>query len=346
MHFVVYTNESKSPNGRIKLLYSEIVDLKASKYVGTQEAWSAISKALDIEESPKRVALLVNDVLKESNVEIVYEATAQRVLGLITSIYDLLTEWNVVLEMKNTIFGAEINFNDNSSNETKNDQSDKLNSIDYFENKRDRSNDPILRYMDSLLFETNRKLMNVSELDLSKRLVPLFLNAQNPKMSDRLFGYMSTIKILSEIPLHGLEKETLPELAKKYPWGKAFSNIYIEQNKRKFILEIYSEFLKINERVLRALNDQVDHKLEIRREILTDYIQNGLAHLSYDDILLKLKTNCDSLIAFYKNYADQISDDEDGKLVKMQYLNIIRYQKYLLTCLAPEKRFIEKFLRN
>ena len=53
-----------------------------------------------------------------------------------------------------------------------------------------------------------------------------------------------------------------------------------------------------------------------------------------------------TLISFYKNYADQISDDEDGKLVKMQYLNIIRYQKYLLTCLAPEKRFIEKFLRN
>ena len=346
MHFVVYTNESKSPSDRIKMLYSEIVELKANKYVGTQEAWNTISKAFDIEESPKRVASLVNDALKELNVKIVYEATAQRVFGLITGMYDLLTGWNVVLDVQNTLLWAESDFNDNLSNEAEDHIPNMLKSIAYFERKRDNSTDPILRYIDSLLFETNRKLMDTSELELSKRLVPLFLNVQNPKMNDRVFGYMCATKILGEIPLHGLEKETLPEMAKKYHWGKTFSILYIEQNKRKFISEIYSEFLKINERVLRVLNDQVDHKLEIRREILTDYIQNGLAHLSYEAILSRLKTNCDILVAFYKNYETQVADDEEGRLIKMHYLNIIKYQKYLLTCLVPEKRFIEKFLRS
>lgn len=346
MHFVVYTNESKSPNDRIKMLHSEITELKTSKYVGTKEAWSAISKALDIEESPKRVALLINDALKESNVTIVYGATAQRVLGLIMGVYDLLTEWNVVLEMRNTQFGAEINANNSFSDELEDDLPDLLKSIDYFERKRDQSNDPILRYPDSLLFETNRKLMNASELDMSKRLILLFINAQNPKMNDRVFGYMSAIKILSEIPLHELEKQTLPEMAKKYPWGRTFSILHIEQNKRKFISEIYNEFLVISDRFLRVLNDQVDHKLEIRREIITDYIQNGLTHLSYEDILLKLRENCDNLTAFYKDYANQIPDDEDGKQIKIYYINLIKYQKYLLTCFAPEKRFIEKFLRS
>ena len=329
--------DKKSLEGKLRA----IQELKAEKYVGTQEAWNYIQAVSDLYENPQKICDSINlDISKRG--ELFYPATPSRIIG----ISDFYNESCIIYDNERNIKGLE---NDEEEDDNEDEEDDDI------EEYRDIDNhvlkNPLFYYKEFLI----RNEYFDPDIELYKNYFMLIFNDLQYSEATNVNFINETIKkSLNDNPM-SLEKELylLKRLYNKDP-DEILSDENLRNIERKIKREIYNSEIKIDKRIERMINDRVDHRLENRREILTDYIsvvienQDFLSKISLDspiDYQMIVQELKETLIRRTNNL-NQIEELKGPEYVVNLQKRLVEEAKFLLTVFAPERNFVKRFLEN
>lgn len=285
-----------------------IQELKAQKYIGTKEAWNYLDRVSALYENPKIIAGSINEELIERD-SVYYRATPERIMGLSEVFDDIFFSEDFYSPELN----SEILFYDN-----------------YISGKT-KERDP-------------KKIANY--------LYPVFKDIQNPDTTDRDFGFYIIEYSLDKSDFSKKEKEDFYEKSITYDFYHAFSSENLRNIEKREELYIFFDELDIGKRIKRMHGDLVDHRLENRREILCDYLVSfnyGKVYLNGEELELNYENLREFLMNGLKNKKKRLEELKDIKssLAEKEYKErAVKETEFLLTAMAPEKNFINKYLRS
>ncbi|MEK6914873.1 MAG: hypothetical protein AABW83_04445 [Nanoarchaeota archaeon] len=296
-----------------------IQELKSEKYVGTQEAFNYIERISAFYDNPGIISEEINRELAK-NGDIIYPATPQIILGLGDFLEKIVNEYNIEIDDP------------------------------YLENDYDVENSPIFEY-DYLICGGQRLYKSQEDRnpgELSKYLIEIFKEVQSTETSNQGFGVYVLYYSLEKFGSREDKMKSLLNKALSADWDYIFSLENFRNIQKKLKNSIFSEEIRISDRIKRMKRDQVDHRLENRREILTDFIGDFIAYkeegkdISYDFLREFAKATLEESKRRYKRFIDlkvspnMIRDEED----------IMEKRNFILTTLAPERNFVNRYLRN
>ncbi len=292
-----------------------IQELKAEKYIGTKEAWDYLDRVNALYENPKLAADSINKELEKQTL-IYFRATPERIMGLGDFFDIVLTDFNEI----------ELKTNKNLS------RSNGLMKLDSL-------------YSDSPL--TNYKYLICGEnpfrnpKKLTEYLLPIFENVQIKHTTNRLFGIYAVNYTLNNFDLYEREINFFLEKANNINWDYLLSLENFRDMEKKLKREIFQEEIDITNRTERMYRDQVDNRLENRREILTDYIiQNNID--SYDSLREDLKR----IFQNRQKLIEELKILNPHEIILNKQERLIKESKFLLIASAPERNFINKYLKS
>ena len=103
---------------------------------------------------------------------------------------------------------------------------------------------------------------------------------------------------------------------------------------------VISSNLGLINRVKKIMRDQVDHRMEIRREIISDLISFHRFE-SYLDLCKSVK---ESLARCKKRLGYFLKNPNAPDFIIKEAGELHQNYKYILTCLASERNFVERYL--
>ncbi|MEK6873091.1 MAG: hypothetical protein AABW90_03720 [Nanoarchaeota archaeon] len=191
----------------------------------------------------------------------------------------------------------------------------------------------------------NSKNRNLEKI--ANYLYPIFKDVQRPDITNSLFGLSAIEYSLDNLNVHCEKKEKIFKKFVDYDWDYCFSSENLRNIEKELKLEIYFDEVSIVSRIERMERDLVDHRLENRREILCDYLsslsrfykENELDYASLREILLKRLENREKQL---KRLGSIVIAD----VVKNNQEKLVDETKFLLTAIAPERNFIDKYLKS
>ena len=319
LHLKVIFMINRNLEGKLKA----IQELKREKYVGTQSAWNYIKGVTALYENPLRISKAINERLEEQGT-VYYPASPERIVGLGYYLPRFFTK----IELE--------------SSDQK--EPDEFTEEDY----------AILYLTDIPLFSCIELITDKKENRNIEKLVdylfPLFLESQSESMTNLDFA-IKAIQYPEEIhQINEVFRNAIYSKVSSSNWDNLFSLDNLRSLETKIKRDIFSYEILINDRVKLMMNDRVDHRLEYRREILTDTIDEFINCTFFGE------SNVVSYDSLRDHYVRNLRESRK-RLEKLECLNtpdcIIKSEKlniekkeFILCIIAPEKNFIDRYLRS
>ena len=301
---------------RLEKLLELIKEEKEEKLflVGTRDILKTIKYIEGIYENPKKLADKINNDLQILYKNPSYLATPERLNGLDNlyreiipdkieeenkNIDDYLKDLGVFLWSSKNISIFSNNINEN---------------ISYFQPFFNRANIEKITRNDEIPFVINQLL--IEQYQTVKEKIP-----------EHLIDEIDSIVNRSIIRLNYLN------------WDKLISLENLSKNEldyRKFIYEFnipYQDFID------RAINEQIENKLEIRRKILEYFIEKYSENCEDFGWIFKMEKTWKSIVELTDSNIRKFSSEEDKKMDLERAI-------YLRRLLGQEQNFVEKMLSN
>lgn len=303
---------------KLEIKLREIQRLKRENYVGTKTAWSHLDRIAALHENPRKVSETINERLtRQGNVH--YLATPERIVGI--GYYFPRFFQEVEISKEGELTGDEI------------------------ERSLNLSKTPLYSTID--LISGKKKYRNIEKL--TDYLTPLFSRCQYKGMNNEGFAihainYPEELKKLDKPSIEGVLKQVFLS-----NWDQLLSTknfIKLESIIRE---NIFRGEIKIKDRVKLMINDLVDHRLENRREILTDILYGWL----YDDLFEDDKDPYDTLRDEYKERLEEnrkrlerLKGQHSPEIIIDNEKKSIEINEFILRVIAPERNFISRYLKR
>ncbi len=315
-------------------------DLKRERYIRADEAWGYMKGVVYLEENPQKVADAVNEAVSKGG-PVYFEASPERIMGLGDYIGRTDSYWdNELFEL----YGHEVY----------GEESEKYQGEYVYKRGMDISQSPIAR-CDDLLVGDNRggekkqpdpdKLIDYL-IPIYKDFRKIYRGMEDTEISNSLFGIFSLTNLFEEFSHHKNQKEFFAERSFSTNWNYVFSKENLRGIEKNLRRTIFSEHTDLFSRIDRMINDQVDHRLENRREILCDFIDSWVNYndeMDYDsirEIVIRLHNMSKDRLKKFDNFGPGYD------LYVEKEKRLIRCREFLLTALAPERNFVNRYLRN
>ena len=301
---------------RLEKLLELIKEEKEEKLflVGTRDILKTIKYIEGIYENPKKLADKINNDLQILYKNPSYLATPERLNGLDNLYRDIIPD-KIEEENKNIddylkdlgVFlwsSKNISIFSNNINE----------NISYFQPFFNRANIEKITRNDEIPFVINQLL--IEQYQTVKEKIP-----------EHLIDEIDSIVNRSIIRLNYLN------------WDKLISLENLSKNEldyRKFIYEFnipYQDFID------RAINEQIENKLEIRRKILEYFIEKYSENCEDFGWIFKMEKTWKSIVELTDSNIRKFSSEEDKKMDLERAI-------YLRRLLGQEQNFVEKMLSN
>jgi len=302
-----------------------IQDLKREKYVGTQTAWNYIKRVNNLYDNPEKVSKAINERLEEQGT-VHYLATPEKIVGLGYYFPRFLVKANFE------------NYDDSKGDTYE------LTVEDEADDKLGKT--PLFSCID--LITDKRDDLNVEKL--VDYLIPLFLDSQSKDMTNENFA---TKAIQYSDHIYGIDEAVRKEVFVKVSssnWDQLLSVENYRTLESEIKRGIFFDEIKINSRIKLMINDQIDHRLEYRREILTDFIDSMINEEFFGD---SYEASYDGLRDYNLRYLresrerlKEFIERNDPKVIIDGEKSIIEKREFLLLIIAPERNFINKYLKN
>jgi hypothetical protein len=343
------TQNSRDPE-RIKRLFESIKEIKRENYIGTSAAWASIREREEFEQNPVVISGAINDHLKkivdsDSRFKITYHATPERIIGIIDMTYvlnnlavDRLKRHNnkkrfyLIRLMRSkipkdqnpeTLLCFSISFNATASL-----SGDVTAEEMQLKEESARTTHPIFTPM--LLKQAERNATMV------KHLGDIFKNAQEKNIrSNSKFMLFASLMIFNKLPLDENEAQICSKLIRSI-MPDEISDESLKQSRymhERFLIE---KGFDIDSKINQIFRDGVDHRLEIRREVVSDFVSQLQANTGikkYEQILRRAKN-------YYIN--STINFFEDSETSAIAHRNI----SFILHLVRTEKHFINRYIRS
>jgi hypothetical protein len=315
---------------KLKRKLEVIQDLKSRYYIGTQEAWDYLNAVDAVYSLPVEISDKINHEVNPTK----YPATPQRVCGLLGTI-------------------SEICYN------ALNASIDKQNSPDEIDSNwlpgpifsEQYKNLEIIGDQSGWAFRLNdKKVIRV--------LVPFFKDAQSRGItSNREFGGLFIDKLkqgynlidskIIEEDLRAISGFYLDEIVKNLSlidWEQKLSkeNLRKIESDKLFFEEQWC--LNCESIIRRILLDQVDHRLEYRREVLCKWLtDNNIEDYqeALDKVQLSIKHRQDNIEQF-----KELSSIHPSIWLAGEAEERLKHAVFIRHLLGSDKNFIERYLRN
>ncbi len=249
--------EKEKTNQRLKL-FNAIKEIKREEYVGTSEALMYARILNDIDSIPKVVVDRINKSVIDSGIKLSFPATEENVFGLVRGIKILNKELLRALKEKH----------ENNEDlfiylKIKNERLDKNSIFNY-----------ILDF-DLNDYYNEKYGVYPSYNMLIVAASRLFKKAQDKVLTSRDLGVKAACEVFENCYLLNTdEKLLINKLINEFDWTGSMSKTtfydiknFMKKTARSIILN------KENKKFNRILIDGVENNIDVRRELLIDYIQ-------------------------------------------------------------------------
>ncbi len=301
---------------RLEEMLRAIQDLKSEKYVGTATALKYIKKVSALHTAPKEIAEEVNnEVIARGRKRIIYPATPERVLGLGDTIEKLIDD-------------------------TENEYDDEL-------SREERGVFHLFQIETPLHILGNfHNSLAYRPLEIALKLAPYFFSVQSPDTTDKLFGKDSAEYLLYDYNFfNDVIKNRIMKKASAMNWQHILSKQHsaeIEKQRRIFYEDTELDLI---ERGCKMLTDKVIDKLENRREVISQYLSDGIRDAlfsTYDGAL----SDADKRIKIWRK--QKIRDEKVGQEFALTKgaINILEFYEVVRDYLVKDKNFVERFLKS
>ena len=334
------TKETPKNPERMQRLFEAVKQLKRENYIGTARAWASITVREGFGKNAKEISDNINSRLEQQVKSgklpaITYQATPERIVGILEGMFQItkISE-KMVRNYKNTcgtrapdsIFILDIHvvsesafgfrFSNHPILTLGGDSMPLLSS-------------PDLNYLSRRSDYSRIANQKAASIKIAKTLFPIFLMAQSNAKTDDEFGAFATKCLFDIFPLNNNDRD----LVKKAIGSIDFNALLSLKNMQDMELSLGRLYANPELKINAVFRDGVDHRLEIRREILADHLLKlvddyGIG-ITYEQVLKKTFDRF--------KYLDRKPKFEGVGL---------RNAKYILHLVKTEKPFIEKFLRS
>lgn len=346
-------NPEKYKNLEAKL--QAIKDLKAERYIGTQHAWEYLKAISKVYTNPKKVSDTINQSLKEklAREQPYYPATPERVIGLsyvVGKLFEELEEdederikssYNPKTSNKVEDILYLIEFRDLIAQEKGYSDWDELILKEY--PLRDISCQSIfVPHTDTDDTARSRILLGDYEIAALDRLAYIFLQNQEHEMTDELFGN-NVLEYIREDYLF-IFPEQARIIIETIASNTNFNYIFSKENFKKLRTDAISKcfsIISISGRIGKVIRDQVENKVEIRREIISDLFFNR-GYASYEQALYITKEELKEA----KKGLNNLINSNTPEFIIHTVAHMVIIREYIIRCLVSERNFIEKLLRE
>ena len=302
-----------------------IQDLKAERYIGTQEAFGYINRAAALYDNPNKMAKAINQYLgrKLEREQLYYPATAERVVGLM-KLFDELSEELEEEKQDDETLGGII-----------------LSETDYF-------------FLSECDTETLFEYKEGRVKELFNYLKEVFENAQLEGMDDKEFGEQLAKEFIKKFPL-GTDRirELLYHETEQIDWNYLFSKDNLRKVRAEYLFRTEAAELDVETRTKRILKDQVENRIERKKEIVMAYLTQR-RFTSYHDAISTVKRLLEKSEKRLKGLENKKFLEgyellwlmSDPKSVIERFKDSYAHLRFVLSCLASEKSFAVKYLQK
>lgn len=307
-------------------MLAAIQELKNEYYIGTGDAFVFLHKYLKIYSNPEGIAKVLNKRLKESGLEnLSYPATAQRITGIRHTIVNISYEnplftsdnWKEQVKLKGELIDTE-------------SDAFKMLYPDY-----DFYSCGIEEVADSFYgaFYLANKLKVNNDHDFGKELTNFYrlkfneIGKQVKSVSLEIYENMLLL-------LRDLES---------IDWQQALSRQSQIAEERSQIRLIKNDYILLWKMVEKVIKDQIDHKLEYRRMILTKWLEDNECE-DFEDAKKTMGIHMFLANNFIRQREKDPKKTERGRLEHI--LEHIKRMEFVFRIFNSERRFIEKYLRS
>lgn len=289
----------------------EIQDLKKEKYVGTVQAWAHINSLFWISSYPGQISCAINHRLRTQldRPSLRYEATPEKIVGLLNEFDEIIMDMDDLYpeqHVSDIFLGLPLH------NSTA--------GYDY-----QGENIKYLR-METEQIEEGKKR-------IKKSLTSIFLEANKQSMNNRQFGELA-LKFVFD---NHLFSNYIANRASKTDWDYVISKNNMSNIMRELRRSSYFSNINLYDRIEKIFRDQVDHRLENRREILTDFLAlHGFS--SFEQALSSIEYGIGERKKLYE-------DEEDSIFINTQK-NYLKYDRFIRHTLVSDRNFVKRYLKN
>lgn len=284
-----------------------IQTLKTEKYIGTQEAWNHLESLAQIYDIPNNVSISINESLSKRHSTLHYPATPERVLAFYTYLDELFEE---SVEQINGIYN------------------DSLFST--------------ALHWNILGFD----LVPASFIQESvNHAIPFFNSTQSPNTADEDFAINSYQEIFGNLQLTEEGRMNIYSTISSSDWNSAFSKKNMIKKQREIESDVINTGIGLAKRLKRLERDRLDHRLEYRRELLTDWLTVITTPEGINDYHGAVSLLDAKIIGARRNLKSMESLKAPISITQ-GFKDILHLNEFLRTCIAPEKNFINRFLNS
>lgn len=282
------------------------------RYIGTQSALNYSRQIENLYTIPQKIADNINSRLT-SNGSPIYPATTEKILGLSLLFEDLIFY----------------------SSDEQDDQRDTEAIYDILNRKF--TNSPIFKIYDKIINNNGTE-------EISKMFYDIFSKVQHNETNTKKFGLIAISELLKYFEINkssqkyskihnNIKTQTTED------WDKILSKKTSDQEKHSRE-RIYLDNINFSERIERIEKDQIGHRLDIRRELLSDLLSK-LPNIKsykelYDDQKYKLKSR-------RIRYKKLISMNSPEGFIKDER-RMIKDVEFMLPIIVSDRNFIKRLL--
>jgi len=310
-----------------------IQDLKAERYIGTQQAWRYLKAIEALYSNPIRIAKDINEKLRKDLIseKLYYPATEENVFCLIEKLSEIgRLAFNLAFDIDTKYEDYEIK--------------DKIIIQEILETRITGIQNETRELREHPLWQLGFALEPRSEADIVSAinfLYPMFNKTQYPEITNFDFGQTALKIALKDCPLSNKEKvlEELHIEASILNWDYILSRENLIKQREKIQRDYLAACLYLPDRINKIMRDQIDHRLERRREIIADFL---LGFQEYFEDFNSYKSALDFSLDRINFLHIMNSSNRDNNNVSEELQAFL----YIRDILMREKNFVERYLRS
>lgn len=332
-----------------------IQDLKAERYIGTQQAWQYLKAVESVYKNPKKISDEINDYLQKRLGEgkVYYPATEERLIGLANILEELFEKIEEDEDKK-----IMSNYNPRSSKAL-----DEVHYLIIFHDSiaqergyktwhemmlkeyplRDISSQFIFIPPDAMDIKVELLEYFNKEMDAAlDGLGHIFSLNQNLKMNNKLFGD-NVLEYIKENYFFVFPEQahiTIETIVSDTNLDYVLSNINLKKLRARAMRGAFSK-ISTFVRIQKILRDQVENKMDIMREIVSDFLYEN-EYNSYEEALAISK---EKLRIRQKRLKNLIRLSAPPPIIDSE-VSSLKILEYEVRCLVSERNFVERYLRE
>jgi|SRR3989338_2016435 len=180
---------------------------------------------------------------------------------------------------------------------------------------------------------------------LTDFLIPIFANVQEPDTSNDVFGNYALVYSLENLDCKERKRKFFMRKFTSVNWDYVFSLENLRKIERDLKMYIFYIEINIIDRIKLMERDQVDHRLENRREILADWIhliRENNPKIDYESLLEEVRSR-------YKMRQDRLKRLRDlnaHDAIISNEIRLVKEYEFINRLIKSEKNFINRFLKS